>query len=177
MKNNTLIWVLIGAVVLLGGYFLFATDNNPSPSTQSLLAASPTTNIVNQVQPSPITGNTYLSTTLLTEQNESGQSGTAIFSENEDGNVVVTINLVGPASTVPQPAHIHIGECPNPGAVKYPLTNVVDNKSETVLDTTWADLLTGEEKLAVNVHKSSAESSVYTSCGDISLAPSPSSMN
>jgi hypothetical protein len=176
MKTNTIIWIVLGLVVLLGGYLLLSNNSGaPATSTQTpTLNASPASAGINQIQPAaPASGNTYISTALMTEQGESGQSGTAIFSQNAAGNVVVTIELVGTPSTVPQPAHVHVGECPEPGAVKYPLANVVGGKSETVLDTTWSELLTGEEALAVNVHKSAAESTVYTACGNVPLAPAP----
>jgi hypothetical protein len=178
MKTNTIILIVLAVVVLLGGYFLMTGNAGNTADTTLPPTASPVTAGINQIEPiTPASGNTYISTALMTEQGESGQSGTAIFSQNAAGNVVVTIELVGTASTDPQPAHIHVGECPEPGAVKYPLANVVGGKSETVLDTTWSELLTGEQALAVNVHKSATESSVYTSCGNVPLATAPVSAN
>lgn len=107
-------------------------------------------------------------TVLLNSQNDSEQTGTAIISENEDGQLVITLQLSGGEFTDPQPAHIHVGACPTPGAVEYPLTNVVDGYSITMLDgLTLADVTGVTGGLAVNVHKSAAESSVYTACGDI----------
>ena len=101
----------------------------------------------------------------LMAQNDSGQSGTAVLSE-ENGKVKVMLSMTGGTYTEPQPAHIHMGNCPTPGAVLFPLTNIVDGKSETMLDTTMADLK-AKGALAINIHKSAAEQSVYTSCGDI----------
>lgn len=102
---------------------------------------------------------------LLKTQNNSGIEGLAKFSEME-GKLKIDIQLTGVPSDTPRPAHIHVGSCPNPGAVKYPLTNVVNGKSETILSV-LASQLVKELPLAVNVHKSSKEAQVYVACGDI----------
>lgn len=101
----------------------------------------------------------------LSAQNNSNESGTATLKET-DRKVVVSLSVTGEPKGAIQPAHIHLGSCPNPGAVKYPLTNVVDGKSETTLNVTM-DQLRGELPLAINVHKSAAQSKVYVSCGDL----------
>lgn len=118
-----------------------------------------------QAQQSPDAMMAKSMTVTLASQNNSQQSGTAMLDE-VDGKVKVTLNLSGGAFTQPQPAHIHTGACPVPGGVKHPLTNVVNGNSETTLETTMADLMAGLP-LAVNVHKSQAESTVYTACGDL----------
>lgn len=102
----------------------------------------------------------------LMSQSNSGQTGTMTLSENEEGKVVVTLALMGGNFTAPQPAHIHIGHCPEPGAVQYPLTNVVNGASTTTLDVNMSEFLAAPE-LSVNVHKSAAEAKTYTACGDI----------
>ncbi|MFZ2205403.1 MAG: cupredoxin domain-containing protein [Minisyncoccia bacterium] len=103
---------------------------------------------------------------MLSSQNNSGISGVAILKE-ENGGVKVELKLAGSPSGVVMPSHIHIGSCPNPGAVKYPLTSVVNGKSETTLNgITFAQLKTGLP-LAINVHKSQAEAGVYVACGDV----------
>src|SRR3989338_439841 len=101
----------------------------------------------------------------LSEQNNSSETGTATLVE-ENGQVVVTLNLTGFAENVSQPAHIHLGVCPDVGAVKYPLTNVLDGVSVTTLDVTLAQL-ENELPLGINIHKSAEEASVYVSCGDV----------
>jgi hypothetical protein len=100
----------------------------------------------------------------LSAQNESGESGTATFTqEGEKTKVVVDLSN---APSDPQPAHIHAGTCaelnPQP---EYPLTNVEDGKSETTVDAPLSELQA--EDYAVNVHKSEAEADVYVACGDI----------
>ena len=114
-------------------------------------------------------------TVQLFEQNGSGENGTATLTE-QNGQVMVTLNLTGAPSGVAQPAHIHEGTCadlnPTP---KYPLTNVVNGSSTTTVPVTLAEL-TGNEAYAINVHKSASEVNVYVSCGDISILTSgPSS--
>jgi predicted lipoprotein with Yx(FWY)xxD motif len=77
----------------------------------------------------------------------------------------VVLDVKPGAAGVAEPAHVHEGACPVPGAVKYPLTNVVDGKSTTTLDVALADLLKGG--FAINVHKSASEAAVYVACGAI----------
>lgn len=120
-------------------------------------------------------------TVELSAQNDSGELGKAILTEYEDRLAVdaegalseailsktkVTISLSGAPSGVPQPAHIHVGSCPAPGAIKYPLTSVISGQSETILDVSLEELR-DQLPLAVNVHKSSEEAKVYVACGDI----------
>lgn len=104
-------------------------------------------------------------TVPLYAQNTSGEEGTAVLTD-VNGKTKVVLALTGAPVGVSQPAHIHVGACPMPGAVKYPLSNVVGGASETTLDVSLTQLK-GELPLAVNVHKSGTEASVYVSCGDL----------
>lgn len=106
-------------------------------------------------------------TIMLSEQSGLGQSGKAIINSNADGKAVVTLQMTGGTFSQSQPAHVHVGSCPTPGAVKYPLTNVVNGMSETTLDVMYDDFIKTTDKMAINVHKSAAEASVYTACGDV----------
>jgi LPXTG-motif cell wall-anchored protein len=107
---------------------------------------------------------------VLMEQNNSGQSGTAIFTLSDDASsITVEIDISG-GSEVPQPAHIHIGSCENLDPRPfYPLTSVVNGKSVTVI--TEADVVDLDyevsNQFAINVHKSAAEANVYVACGNI----------
>ena len=102
-------------------------------------------------------------TVVLISQNSSGQDGVATLQEvNGQVKVIVATKSLG---STPQPAHIHVGSCPNPGAVKYPLTNVVNGKSETNLDIEMSEILKGQ--MAINIHKSATGAKVYTACGDV----------
>lgn len=103
----------------------------------------------------------------LAAQNASGETGSVVLKE-ADGKTTVTLNVDGAPQGVEQPAHIHTGSCATLGAVKYPLANVTNGKSQTTLDTTLADLKK-LGPLAVNVHKSAKEVSVYVACADLNL--------
>ena len=106
-------------------------------------------------------------TVTMVELNNSGQTGTAVFTA-EGTRTKVELTMAGDPYTRPQPAHVHIGSCPTPGEVKYPLSNVVNGQSSTVIEVAFEDLF-GDEVLAVNVHKSAEEAAVYTACGNLTL--------
>ena len=106
-------------------------------------------------------------TVALNAVNKSGEEGVATLKE-VGGNVIVSINLTGAPKGVTQPAHIHEGECPGVGGVKYALTFPVDGKSETTLDTSL-EKLQAQGKLAINIHKSVPLAKTYVACGEISF--------
>lgn len=151
MKIKHIALLVLSAVVFSA---CTQTAVKPSPTPDMKLAASPATEVMTQ-------------TIQLTEQNASGQSGTAVVTEGPNGNAVVTLTLSGGIFTAPQPAHVHVGSCPTPGAVKYPLSDVVNGMSVTTLDASYEDMTQATDKLAINVHKSASESKVYTACGDV----------
>lgn len=164
------IWIITVIVVVatIGAYFLFM--NNKAKDTETSKTTTGTNTVVTKY------ANITERTISLTEQNGSGESGSVVLIE-KDGKVTVTLDMTGTPLDVPQPAHIHSGSCPDVGAVAYPLTNVVNGKSETVLDTTFAKL-DAKLPLAINVHKSAAESKVYVSCGNLgatATSPAPTS--
>jgi hypothetical protein len=107
-------------------------------------------------------------TIALSAQNGSGQTGTAVLTADGPApKVVITLsNAPGP-----HPAHIHAGACPNPGAVVFPLTSVVNGRSETTVAAPLSTILGAPH--AINVHKSPTEIPVYTACGDISASGGP----
>ncbi|KKR32712.1 MAG: Cu-zn Superoxide dismutase, partial [Candidatus Falkowbacteria bacterium GW2011_GWF2_39_8] len=95
-------------------------------------------------------------------QNNSNQNGTATITQ-EGNQVRVKIEL-DQAPNTSQPAHIHTGSCPDPGDIVYSLNDVVNGRSETVVNVSLEDLMK-QLPLAVNVHKSANEENVYVSCG------------
>lgn len=103
----------------------------------------------------------------LMAQNSSGESGTATLTEF-NGKTTVTLKMAGFPKGVTQPAHIHSGSCPTPGEVEYPLEFPLNGDSVTTLDVTLNELK-AQEPLAINVHKSGTQASVYVSCGNLSL--------
>jgi hypothetical protein len=147
MATTTLISIIaaVAVVVVVAGAIV---KNNLEPKSQVILTE----------------GMKLPVTVPLMEQNKSGQSGNAVITV-ENGKVKVTVNLSNPSAD-PQPAHIHFGSCANIGQVKYPLNNVVNGHSETLLDISIHELHLGN--FSLNVHKSAKEANVYTACGDVS---------
>ena len=101
----------------------------------------------------------------LQEQNDSGITGEVEFSPTSEGDVEVEIELDG-SEGGPHPAHIHEGTCAdlNP-APAFPLTDVVDGRSETTVDVDISELTASE--YAVNVHESAENADVYVACADV----------
>lgn len=102
----------------------------------------------------------------LSEQNNSGERGTAYITPISDTQAKVSVEVTGAPAGVDQPMHIHTGSCPNVGGVTYPLNSLVNGKSETVLNVT-VEQLVSELPLGLNVHKSSGEANVYVACGNL----------
>ncbi len=158
MKTNQIIIAVVAVViVLIGAYILL---KKPSPQTQ------PQNQPVTQSAASPANQQAMVGVADLKEQNVSGEHG-QVYWEEKNGKVVVTIDLVGEPKSASQPAHLHVGTCQNPGAIKYPLSNVVGGKSETTLNVSY-DQLKQDLPLIANVHKSDAEIKTYVACGDVS---------
>lgn len=154
------IYVILGAIIYGAVYYLFLNKNNEyNDSKSSTQYSSPS--------PSQAATTSGETTVILKPINDSNEAGTAVFTE-ENGQTKVTIDLTGYAKDVTQPAHIHIGECPGVGAVKYPLTSIVNGASTTTLSVIL-ESLKKELPLAINVHKSATEISVYTACGPLSI--------
>lgn len=158
------IYIVIG-VVVYGAiyYFVLGKKNGYNYNQSSQQYSQPTAG----ASSSPSAMMNKETTVVLKPVNNSDELGTAILKE-ENGQVKVTMNLTGYTKDVVQPAHIHIGECPGVGAVKYPLTSIVNGASETLLSVTL-ESLKKELPLAINVHKSATEVSVYTACGPVNF--------
>jgi hypothetical protein len=122
-------------------------------ATLALVAASATL-----AQDKPVTVN-------LEPQNASGEQGTVTLMPQGDKTQVV-IKLAGAPSGVPQPAHIHDGNCakldPKP---RVPLQNVISGNSTTTLDMKLSEIMS--KGGAVNVHKSAADVKTYVACADL----------
>lgn len=100
----------------------------------------------------------------LTEQNDSGVTGTVSLSDQ--GNQTRVLLELDNGSDEDHPAHIHIGSCDNltPQPL-YPLETVIDGVSESTIDVSLEDLLA--EPHAINVHASEEETDLYIACGEI----------
>lgn len=162
MWQWAVIYLVIAAIVYGAFYYFFLAKkggynyNSPNQNNQTQTTAPTATS---SAMMSEMTIN-------LAAENKSGEAGTAVLKE-ENGVTTVTLDLTGFTADVSQPAHIHVGGCPGVGAVKYPLTNVINGKSVTVLSLTL-DQLKQSLPLAINVHKSAKDIAIYTSCGELS---------
>jgi hypothetical protein len=168
------ILILILLVAGLGLYKNNTTQNTMTtyPSPSQAMEASPTEIMASTTPMESPSVTAMMSETVTVDlmalaPTTTGQKGTATLKE-ENGKVMVSLSVSGMTTTNPQPAHIHMGSCPKPGSVVFPLSDVVNGKSETTLNTTMADLK-AKLPLAINIHKSASEQSVFTSCGDIKI--------
>lgn len=154
---------IVSLIVLIGGAWLFASpaqqpgriigpfDEQGGGRPTPVATAKPEKI---QIKLSPV------------EDSTSPQSGTVTL-EDMFGMLRVSIALTDTAGiSGPQPAHIHMGSCPGVGNVAYPLNDVVNGRSETIINLT-TDQLKNQLPLAVNVHKSDTEVTDYTACGDL----------
>jgi hypothetical protein len=99
----------------------------------------------------------------LEAQNDSGQSGTARLTADDEKTRVV-VELANPPD-VAQPSHIHMGTCDEIGDVVAPLENVVEGRAESVVDMSLAELRRGG--LIVHAHKSEADYDTSVACAEI----------
>ena len=103
-------------------------------------------------------------TVTLQTLNDSGVTGTVSFASTGDRTAVEV--AVDAAGNLDMPAHIHPGSCadltPQP---KFPLENVQNGRSRTVVPATLDELFAGD--LAVNIHRSNDDLKTYTACVDL----------
>lgn len=150
-KSSMLAILTVIIVIVIGLAIFLLSQNNQS-------------NTINNPVSSPSSDDSI--SFKLTSQNNSGQNGTVTFEEN--GNTTKVSIFIDEPSTSNEPAHIHLGSCPTPGAVKYPLTNVISGTSVTNINVKFSDLK-ALGALSVNIHKSLDEIDTYVSCGDLSF--------
>jgi hypothetical protein len=104
-------------------------------------------------------------TIALQTLNNSGVTGTVVLTAVDERRTRVEVR-VDPAGHPDMPSHIHPGACvnlvPQP---KYPLQNVKDGHSDTVVNAPLAALLT--DGLAVNIHRSNEDLKTYTACAEL----------
>lgn len=101
----------------------------------------------------------------LATLNDSGVTGTVTLTDVGSDRTRVEIKAAA-AGYPDMPAHIHPGTCaeliPQP---KFPLANVVDGTSMTVVPATLAELT--RDALAVNLHASNDDLKTYTACVEL----------
>jgi hypothetical protein len=105
-------------------------------------------------------------TVTLSAQNGSGETGTATLTKSGEKQTKVVLNVTGAPAGVNQPVHIHKGTCatldPKPA---YPLSPVVDGKSETTVNASLDSLQ--KDGYAINGHKSAQDVKTYVFCGNV----------
>lgn len=105
-------------------------------------------------------------TTSLSMLNGSREVGRATLIGVKNQTKVI-ISVTGEPKGAIQPAHIHLGSCPTPEAVVYPLTSVVNGNSVTLLDVKLSDIQKMKNPLVVNIHESAVKIGNYVSCGNL----------
>ncbi|MBI4338851.1 MAG: hypothetical protein HY680_02735, partial [Chloroflexi bacterium] len=96
----------------------------------------------------------------LLEKSGSGQTGIAVLTAQGEVTEVVLLAT----TDISELNHIHTSTCSVVGGVKYPLTNMKNGQSTTVVNATLESLMTGG--FAIRLHKK-GDAATYTSCGDI----------
>lgn len=111
-------------------------------------------------QPAPVAARSL----RLVMLNGSGVTGSVEF--RDMGSRTEVEVRVDPAGNLDMPAHIHPGSCANlVPQPKYPLENVSDGVSITIVPAPIGELFAGA--LALNLHKSNDDLGTYTACVDI----------
>lgn len=158
MSKKILIPILVVLIFGAGIWFMYNGTNTPATEEPG------TTEEETEEEAADDVHDTH--DVVLSEQNNSGESGTAFLEDLGDGTTRVTISSEGALVGVgPQPAHIHSGTCEDLGGVEYALENVVNGSSQTVVNVSLDELLAGT--FAINLHMSPQEAGIYTSCGNL----------
>lgn len=110
----------------------------------------------------------------LNAVSDSGVDGVAIFTENEDGSTTIEIELDGTEEGGMHPAHIHVGNTTDDGAIAISLEDV---DGDTGTSTTEVSELDNGEEITfeelktfdgyINVHLSADELETIVAQGDI----------
>ena len=148
MDKNYSAGVIIAIIIIVGAIFLVRSGTNNTPNIDNSAIPTATKSI----------------TIELDAQNNSKENGIATIVTTDRGSKV-TIDLQNAPATA-QPAHIHLGSCPMPGGIKYPLVSLVNGHSETMINATVEQLI-AQAPLAINVHRSQTNLNAYVACGDI----------
>ena len=101
----------------------------------------------------------------MEQQNNSGEVGEVTLFARGANRTLVVLDIKG-APPFAQPAHIHRGRCENLNPVPaYPLHNLVNGRSSTMVNVSENRLLSGN--YSVNVHRSTSNLKLYVSCGHL----------
>lgn len=153
MHNKRILVVVLIFVVC--GLFLFGNENNilriNGRDSSSISPTKPPANPDFSI--------------VLNEQNNSNESGIAAIKE-KDGKVIVDLLLIGTELDIPQTAHLNMGTCTSPGAIKFVLNSIMNGKSETKLSLSMIDL-SKQLPLVLIVDKSNEEANVQAVCSKL----------
>lgn len=152
MKNKKIVLTIVIVLLIIGGLLIFRDISSPN---LSMMKSENTTEKEE--------GRVVV---ILNELNSSGEAGKAIIEENND-TVTITILLTGYKDD-PQPSHLHLGNCDDLGAIKYPLSNSINGNSVTLVNTTLAELK-ASQPLSINIHESASQAVNFVACGDLNL--------
>jgi hypothetical protein len=101
----------------------------------------------------------------LDDVDDSGVTGGASIRGVDEGVEITVFISAGDEGGV-HPVHVHDGTCDDLGDVAWPLEDIEDGESVTVLDDiTLGDIMTGE--YAINAHQSEDEMDVNVMCGNV----------
>jgi flagellar capping protein FliD len=157
-QNSSLMLLALAAAVLVISYMLFMKVSREVSESANQMGLSVS-------RPGNMMMDSNKLSVQLNEQNNSGEYGNALITE-ENGVVHVHVSVKNAPRGISQPAHIHVGTCIDTGAVKYPLTNLLNGVSDTTLQVSLKDLAS-QGPLVLNVHKSVSQIKDYVSCGNL----------
>lgn len=100
----------------------------------------------------------------LLAENDSEVNGTASIQEY-NGKTRIKLDLARTPADVSLPAHIHTGNCLNPGLVKYILTPPFNGLSETTLDVSYNEFIKNRP-LSIGIHQPT-DLNLHLACGNI----------
>ncbi len=165
---------LTGAVIACSLMALTACQSEETP-TAAPVPTSTTAAAATATTPPPSPSSTPTGQVIVTLRGlgdaTAAQTGSATLTPMGEKTRVI-IDVKPGAAGVEQPIHVHSGPCDRLGGIVHSLNNVVNGRSTTEVNATLASILNGS--LAINLHKSGTEISVYTACGDVGGTAAPS---
>ena len=169
MKNTVLTLVVL-LLIAAGAYYLYSnnrTEVMTEPTAEDAMMTEESTEGEDAMEEDAMMEGEVTVALVAVDETVADQSGEAVITPTDTG-VTVALAVTPLDETTAQPAHLHAGSCAETGDVVYPLDNVVNGVSVTELEVTLAELEAGLP-LALNVHMSAEQSTVYTACGDLVL--------
>lgn len=92
--------------------------------------------------------------------------GTATLTDLGNGTTRVVIQVNSPNPDML--AHIHVDACPGVGAIVFPLNNVQNGTSTTIVQAPLSQVLA--QGKSINLHQSPTNAGIYVACGNFAAA-------